>query len=350
MKEKIYLIHYGAFTPVESSAPTSIGPVICGFSQFGLDEDYLDQNWESIRLAKSRYLSPYLSNLEQFLALAEPALEEALTPLSKMPDLPSDIPLIVGLPEDRPGLAPNLESSLSEILKSVSEKYVHSVATSYIKEGHTSGLLALEQAREILQDKEFCIIGGVDSYDEESTIKWLELDKKRLFSSYNSDGFIPGQAAGFCLLANETALKRYQLPSHAELLAVASAEEPRDYDSMKNSSCEGLAQTVEKVLKQAPEERQIEQIYNSMNGENYHSREFAYLVLKNGNRFAAPAKYFAPYDCWGDLGAAIVPVLMAMASESATMEDMEGHLCLIHASSLGNSRASALLELRKNEC
>jgi len=176
-------------------------------------------------------------------------------------------------------------------------------------------------------------------------MNWLEHDIKRLKCSTNKDGFIPGQAAGFCLLSTPDTARRWKLDFMATVLAEAAAEEENPFSSGKLSTGKGLTQSLAQVLKEIPRERQIDQIYSSFNGEGYNAQDFSYAVLNTGSQLGDFGTCIAPHDCWGDIGAASVPVLISLATEAGKKGYAKGALNLIIASSLGSSRGCVLLEL-----
>ncbi|MCG8337966.1 MAG: hypothetical protein MJE63_25980 [Proteobacteria bacterium] len=255
------------------------------------------------------------------------------------------LPVLVGLPEERPGLPPHLKANLQNALLQVFTKQNIPFKIEFIEQGHTACLSAFEKAMILLPDSGFCIVGGVDSYDNIETIEWLEHDIKRLFCTTVEDGFIPGQSAGFVLLASEDAIRKHQIKPLAKILSVAGDEEANSFESNKMSTGKALSQTFKQLLKAIPENVKIDEIYSTQNGEKYSAQEFAYAITNIGPRIKEVGNLIAPYNRWGDLGAASVPVLLGIMTEAGKKGYAKGPLNLISAANLGNKRAGALIEL-----
>ena len=73
--------------------------------------------------------------------------------------------------------------------------------------------------------------------------------------------------------------------------------------------------------------------------------EHAYAALNLSERISNVDSMIAPFSNWGDLGAATGIALISMIIEDGVAEKAKGPYNLILASSLGKSRACALLEL-----
>jgi 3-oxoacyl-[acyl-carrier-protein] synthase-1 len=73
-------------------------------------------------------------------------------------------------------------------------------ASAVVRAGHAGGAFALEAACTLLSDgAEAVLLGGVDSYVHPDVLAWLD-EECRLHALGAEDGFVPGEAAAFCLL------------------------------------------------------------------------------------------------------------------------------------------------------
>ncbi len=341
----MYIVKCGNCTPLGERAGVTAASVRAGFSAISISEKFEDEAWEPVRLGLAEYMNEYLNIEEQFQELAYSALKEVVSFFPENNIRVAQIPLIVGLPEGRPGLPTQLSKSLEQKLFEASKNVNIPFSMDFILQGHTSCLSALEQARNRLESNEFCVVGGVDSYDDKGTIQWLEKSIKRLFCSTTDDGFVPGQAAGFVLLASEETVSKHQLSPFAKILSIASDEESNNYDTGKNSTSGALTKTIKRVLEVIPEDTQIDEVYSTQNGEKYSAIEYAYSIANVGARLKEVSNMVAPYTCWGDLGAASVPVLFGLMTEAGKKGYAKGPLNLVAAANLGTQRASALVEL-----
>ena len=102
---------------------------------------------------------------------------------------------------------------------------------------------------------------------------------------------------------------------------------------------------MKQVLEVVPEDTQIDEVYSTQNGEKYSAIEYAYSITNVGTRIKEVKNMIAPYTCWGDLGAASVPVLFGLMTEAGKKGYAKGPINLLTAANLGTQRASALIEL-----
>ena len=83
-------------------------------------------------------------------------------------------------------------------------------AASYT--GRAGGLVAIGRAADLIRTgaAPFALAGGVDTYRDLYVLGTLDMEK-RVKSAVHLDGFIPGEGAGFVLLASESAAERAKL-------------------------------------------------------------------------------------------------------------------------------------------
>jgi len=140
-QNKIYIIKCGNCTPVGTRAGMTATSVRVGFAGFALCSEFEDDSWEPVRCGVADYLDKHISHLDQFRELALPAMKEALIPLQELelsPINPIKIPVIIGLPEDRPGLPTDLEGEIGRLFYETSLRARLSFMFEFIHQGHTS--------------------------------------------------------------------------------------------------------------------------------------------------------------------------------------------------------------------
>src|SRR4029079_15480431 len=100
-----------------------------------------------------------------------------------------------------------------------------------IETGHAAGAMAVKAAWEGLPSgaAEFALAGGADSYMEAETLEWLEAnDQVHSAGPENNEyGFIPGEGAGFVLLASAEAAQRDKLFAAIEFLTATTTREDK---------------------------------------------------------------------------------------------------------------------------
>ncbi|TGO02658.1 hypothetical protein PN36_21285 [Candidatus Thiomargarita nelsonii] len=339
--EIINIIGIGARTTIGATAPLTASAVRAGINCFAEHPYMIDKIGEPMIVAMDNELSEELLGIERFLQLATPAAQEALTPLKQSNP---NITLIIGLPPKRIGLPAHLATEIAQQLPNKIKCTFDQIKT--IAGGHASALLAIEQAIQIIQQNpaQLCLIGGVDSYLQPETLEWLDYNQ-HLHSTANRYGFIPGEAAGFCLLASQQTVHQLSLKPLAQILAVASTQEKNCINTDTVCIGEGLSAAFSNVFQTLkPSNRQIEQIFCDLNGERYRADEYGFSVLRTREFFVDPGKFMAPADCWGDVGAATGALLINLITTAAAKGYAQGELSLLWASSESGERSAALLQ------
>ncbi len=346
----IHIVKCGAYTPVGSKAKTTAGSIRVSFSGVQRHPGFEDETWEPVKIGFIEEIDEDLEMVNRFLEMIKQALKEAYQPIESIDTFTKKIPLILGLPTARPGIPDNLEEIISGHFVEVEYEINQRFDISTISKGHVSGLIAMEEAVKMISSGkiEYCFIGGVDSYYNVETLKWLE-EIKRLHCSYSKNGFIPGEAASFCLLASQEAVEKYDFESLAKILATASEEEENIIKNNKMSTGTALLKALTQTLNHLPEGRKISKIYCTLNGERYYNVEQGYIIMSLQKYLENPTNFITPVGSCGDIGAASGPILSTLACESARRGYAEGPYVLLTTGSLEKERACALLELNINE-
>jgi 3-oxoacyl-[acyl-carrier-protein] synthase-1 len=182
----------------------------------------------------------------------------------------------------------------------------------------------------------------VDSYIDADTLDWIEANEQ-LHTPSNAWGFIPGEAAAFCLLCTTATANRHQLPVRARLVSSASATEPNRIKTETVCIGQGLTEAVRAVVQFLPENIRIDQTYCDQNGEAYRADEYGFMLARLSEYFVDPSEYVAPADCWGDVGAASGLLFVNLLCAAAEKGYSTGFCSLLWASSEGGDRAAAIL-------
>lgn len=287
--------------------------------------------------------------LVPLLASAIQQAVSALDPKGLAPDKksPFALPLLLALPETRPGFS---EEDAKELVASVSKIRASrmteiSLQVEIAGRGHAGVLRALETASKRLakNDGELCLVAGADSYFEPRTLAWL-IGHRQIAAKGVRSGFRPGEAAGALLVADNRAMKCLHLSALASLRGIATTQETK----LIKSDEEGLGEALTRAIAQAtsrlklPEEA-IDAVYCDINGERYRTEEWAFALLRN-QRVLRDSGYEAPTDCWGDIGAASPALGVVMAVQSWARRYSRGPRALVWGSSEGGLRGAAVLE------
>ncbi|MFP2927138.1 beta-ketoacyl synthase N-terminal-like domain-containing protein [Pyxidicoccus sp. 3LG] len=291
-------------------------------------------------------LPPLISTLEQnpklsarqrrMLQLATPALQEAISPLSQR----EGIPLVLAGPEPYPGQPPAFSQDYLGHLREQSEVPFSREASSVTLQGRAGGLVVLDTAMKLLHARGFpyILVGGVDSYLDMRTLGMLDRDG-RVHAAEVLDGFVPGEGAAFLLLSSSRNLPTSR--GLAFLSAPGLGQEQGHRYSESPYLGNGLADAVRTAVQGIPE-RSIHTAFTSLNGESFGAKEWGVASIRNSKVFHEKCRVEHPADCFGDLGAAIGPVLIGLATLGLRRGYVPGPR-LIWCSSDGTTRAATLV-------
>ena len=337
----------GAVTALGGTAAATAAAVRGGIAGFGDHPYMIDSRGEPFVLAMAPYLEAELQGEARMIELARSAAREALQ--MTMQTL-GDVVAIVGLPVSRPGLRPDVTSRLAAgvkggFLDGISVSRVH-----FLPNGHSAGLMAIEAGwRELREGRAtFVLAGGVDSYVEPDTLEWLD-ECERLHIPTNGWGFIPGEAAGFCVLCFRETATSYGLPVLGTVGAVSTANEPNRIYTETVCIGKGLTAAVRHVLASLPAGAVIDATICDQNGEAYRADECGFMLARLSEFFVSPTDFLSPADCWGDIGAASGPLFVSLASLAATKGYARGTRTLLWTSSESGERTALLFETDPNQ-
>lgn len=316
------LVGIGMMTPVGLSAPEAAASVRSATMRF-TESAIHDKRFEPFTLA----------------AIPDAALPPLVEPLVKEPGLTSrvmrmlrlaQVPLaeaMASLPPraPRPGLLlalPETETTIpldgSAFLRSLTEQCGGAFDPKYSladHRGRSGGLSALGQAVELVRSGQAPVMlaGGVDSYRDLYVLGTLDMEQ-RVKSSSNLDGFIPGEGAVFLLVASGEACGRFGMQPLALLSAVKEGVESGHLYSSAPYRGDGLAATIRQVWESGALTVPAAEVWSTMNGENHWGKEWGVSFLRNRPMFTEDVVIQHPADCYGDLGAASAPALVALAA------------------------------------
>lgn len=339
---EVCVVGLGAATAVGLTAPATAAAVRAGVVAFSDHPSLVDRKGVPFVVANAQMEE--LEVKERFARLALQAAAEALAPLMALSGEFRAIPAFIGLPSARPGLPPDLAESLSARLAKVGKSKCRMSDVRCLPNGHSAGLLAIEDGFVRIQGgaSEFCLVGGVDSYLDPETLKWIEACEQ-LHAPDNAWGFIPGEAAGFCLLATADAAKRHGLATQGTIAAIATAHEGNLIKTESVCIGRGLTEAVRKVLANLrPENVLIDDTICDQNGETYRADEYGFTLARTNKRFVDASSFLTPADCWGDVGAASGPLFVGLAAAAAKKQYAKGPRTLVWTSSEGGERSAAI--------
>ncbi|WP_086998841.1 beta-ketoacyl synthase N-terminal-like domain-containing protein [Rhizobium sullae] len=244
--------------------------------------------------------------------------------------------------EDRPGRpAPDGVRLLGRIAEIV-ESQPHG-RSRIIAHGRPSGHVALEQARRILSAGEapYVMIVGVDSYLTAGAIARYLADN-RLLTPDNPNGFIPGEAAAavLCTRSQSSGLRLFGLGLARERAYIYNSDDlPLRGDGMMSAYREALDET-------GIEMNRLGYRISDLIGEQYWFKQSALASLRLVRGAHEFQDIWSPAESLGNVGAAVVPLMVGMAFTAARKAYAAGNPVLIEASNDFGACGAAIMAAR----
>ncbi len=321
MPADVVVLGYGMMTAVGLTAPETLASVRAGTARF-IPSEMRDQRFERFTVAEVPQEGlPALAekNSRQPLSAREAKMLRLATgPLAKaalsVPHVPAKLPLFLGLPETETRIP--LDRARFAQLLAAQVACLDAVQSRAEFAGRAGGLAAIGSAVSAIGEGRmpFALAGGVDSFLDLYVLATLDMEG-RIKSRIHLDGFIPGEAAAFVLLASRTAADGIGAKPLARISPAAQATEPGHLYSKEIYRGDGLAQAVTQLFAATPPSRPVAVVYSSMNGESHWGKEWSVAFIRNQKFISPGAKIFHPADSYGDVGAAAGPLLVALAAD-----------------------------------
>ncbi|ABC32360.1 3-oxoacyl-(acyl-carrier-protein) synthase [Hahella chejuensis KCTC 2396] len=261
-------------------------------------------------------------------------LAVALEQLKISEKVTSPTPCFINLPEKlslRKTVAPQTLQEINR-LTGLSIDWLHS---RVYHQGRAGGYSALADAYRLVSEGvvKTALVAGVDSCRCLKTLGTWE-SEGRLLLSHVGDGFLPGEGAGCLLLsaADENSKVILDPPG-------VSQEEAHYYS---DQVCRGDGLTAAMLAACDQLNSPVQQIICGLNGEHSPTKEWGVAVSRLGDKLDNNASIMHPADCYGDIGAATAPVLVALSAYMLEQGDVEGPVLTWSASDYETRGAAAL--------
>lgn len=337
----MYIVSTGMVCPVGLTAADACAAMRAGVDKFE-ELPYMDNSGEPIVGAMIPAFGPNLKREDRLIELLSAALIDCLN--QGYPKQMDMVPLIVALAErGRPGGCSALTDRIVPIIEQKLKLRFHPQLSRVISSGHTAGFEALAIARELLRDRHIptCIVCGVDSYVNASSLWWLE-QHWRLKTEENSDGVIPGEAAAAVLvcanqnMSSKKSVRLIGLGIGTESAAVMT-EEP----------LLGLGLTAASKIALSEAGIQMHQIafrLSDITGESYGFREQALVVgrlLRVHRKEGYPIWHVS--ESIGDTGSAAGIIQLILSFHAYHKGYAPGEVAMCFSSAESGRRAVVLL-------
>ncbi|AKJ41636.1 hypothetical protein [Pragia fontium] len=332
--KSLIVLKAGMVTPVGFNADCSCAAIRAGIS--GVSELYLmeyEGGVNPLRGGKTE-IPQWWDSLDKLVDLVCPAIWECLSVISEGEY--NNIPILLGvsLPETQ-----FFGACTDELLYKIEKKLniPHHPLSKIFPYGQTSAINGISLASELLESGyiSYCIVAGTDSYLQKKSTDYY-IENNRIITQNNSNGFFPGEAGSAILLALS---EHNNSQSGMNIISIGKAEESAYYLSEKSFMANGMTQ----AIKQAVNDAQIkpENILcrlTDINGEHYkfHESNIAVGRLNSiGSEDGVDMDIWHPIEFTGEIGAAIVPLLLGLALDAGQKGYAPGKYLLFH---VGNDK------------
>lgn len=278
---------------------------------------------------------------EKLIKMAAGAIEQAMLGAGSTPS--SQIPLLLCLSETgRPGRFPWLDKTFLHDLQQRVGLFHDS--SEVITDGRVGGVHALSKARDLLDGgRPLCVVAGVDTLLVSETLAALEQDH-RVLTNDNSNGFIPGEAASAVLLGpGETG-------DPVLCQGIGLGTEPATLSTDEPLRGHGLSEAIRNAFSDAGlSYAKVHLRITDANGEQRAFKEAALAMARTLRTRKEEFDIWHPSDCIGEVGAAIVPIVLGIALAGTRKGYLPGSGVLCHFGNDDHRRGSLVLQCNPGE-
>ena len=327
-------------TGVGPDGPTSCAAIRCGLNNFR-ETSFVDKSGEWIIASEVPLEEPWCGpeKLGRMLAsvIAETfKADDAL--------LPAETPVIMCFSErERPGRLEDLNDRIIEAAQRHLE-FPLSAASMTITQGRVGAVVALREARTLLYEHESpaVIICAVDSYLSAHTLN-AYIDKQRLLTADNTNGFIPGEAAAAIIVRRATASEE----RHLLVLGIGFGVEKATVDSEEPLRADGLVEAINSSLAEARTDvGGLDFRITDVTGERYGFKEASLAVSRILRTRKEEFDFWHATDCVGETGAAAGPIALNYAWHASKEDYSKGKSILCHFGNDDGKRAAVVMAYR----
>lgn len=318
----------------------------CAAIRAGIDRKqelpYLDNRGYPLTGSFLGSLDMSMTAEQRWLYLLAHALADLAS--TQVPTKVAAMPLILALPLDANGRAPDVET-LARELSGRLPFTIDPRRLRIVTQGAHGGYQALTMARDILRQGQHpaCLVAAADSLVHARALLALS-EQRRLLTEDNSDGVIPGEAAACLLVASspEQAL--------AVVRGLGFAEEPALPDNDIPLRGDGLAAAARAALAEAGlGMHETDFRLSDAAGESYYFKEQALVLLKLLRQRKDRFPLWQCADTLGDTGAAAGLCGLATAIAGFCRGYAPGPRAIGFVGNTRGQRASLVLEAGPKE-
>jgi hypothetical protein len=337
---------------VEAEAITSLGESLAetalllraGVGNVQL-ADFIDGQGQRVAMCLSPALPPDLPGPDRLAALAAHALgalHRRLPPSAGKARAPA---IMLCLPErlgDAGDRRPALNGAGLQLIATLRQRLPSAWGGARIETfpfGRAAGVPAMQAAIELLNVEGPVLWGGVDTSADWTVLQALER-AGRLMTNDNVDAVRPGEAAAFVALAPVR-------EGEAAVLALGAGQEPQPVGADGTCLSEGMSQALDSAVEPLRAAGRRCRLWAlDTTHEAYATNELQNLIARFGDVLGEDSELQTPLKELGDVGAAGMPLLAALALQAWRHGVARDDCAVITGSSERGLRGALLLASR----
>lgn len=335
------IVKVGARTPIGLDAPQTGFLLRAGFPAVA-EAPLADAAGEAITMGFVPTLDPRLVGPDRLAQLAAPAFKEAAKPIGDARTL-----IHIALDEQYAGG----RAAAQQVAYVVKRALPAATAEIHPLDEAAFGAL-LPEALQALSSRQAdaVILGGVHSDYDPGAIAALE-ESGRLFSPGNLDARIPGEAAAFLVLMRDADAGRRGLRPLARVLGVGTGRERAAQDDGRPAyEAFGLTSALQQAAAPLAKSGQTAGwMLTDLTGEMWRLREWQAAFVRAQGELGQPYIIDSPAQRIGYLGAAAMPLFVAMAATAWEYDYAPSPVVMITAAGDGGARAAVVLASTQRE-
>jgi 3-oxoacyl-[acyl-carrier-protein] synthase-1 len=333
------ILQTGLVTPVGLDAPASCAAFRAKVTNPSATR-FIDSGGEWIVAHQVPLEQPWKGPL-RLAKMAALSIREALEGID--PRTWGQIPLLLCVAEpERPGRAERLDETLFAMIRDELGSSF-SADSAIVAHGRVGVAVALAQARVLLArpDVDRVLIAATDSLLSGPALAHYD-HRDRLLTERNSNGFMPGEAAGAVLVGPSAG-------TVGELLCcgIGFGREAATIDSAEPLRANGLTQAIGAALADAGREmHEMDFRITDISGEQYYFKEAALALSRTLHVRKETFDIWHPAECTGEVGSAAGATIIASVHAACRKNYALGPRILAHLSNDAGQRAALALQHR----
>jgi 3-oxoacyl-[acyl-carrier-protein] synthase-1 len=335
MQQPLAVLASGMVTSVGLNAPAACAAIRCGLDN-NQETRFMDHRGEWITAAMVPLEQPW-RGVAKLTQMVVPAIRECLKAVDMLTP-PSSIPLFLCVAEqNRAGRLAELDRSFLQAVQDALGCVFHP-RSAVLAEGRIGPALAIAEAQQMTARREagLFIVAGADSFLTAGTLRAFE-ERQRLLTATHSNGFIPGEAGAAVLLGPKDAGLMIQGLGFGTEAATIESEEPLRAD--------GMVAAIKAALAAAGRDMgDLDFRITDANGEQYVFKEASLALSRILRKRKEEFDIWHLAECTGEIGAATVPVMLAVVEAACRKGYMPGRNILCHCGNDDGRRSAMILQ------